>query len=297
MTEDWTLDELREKLAPDIAANAAFDGWGKEALALAAEAAGVDAGVAKLAFPGGAADMIDAWFAHVDRAMLARLPAGELAMMKVRARIAGLVEARLAVVEPDREALRRAVAVLALPANVARAARLGWRSVDTIWRAAGDVATDYNHYTKRAILLGVYAATISVFLDDESEGFADTRAFLGRRIDGIMRFEKAKAGVHPAHGESAQPVALHRPTALPGGVTCSSPGREGGSLPVQRLQHVVDPRRVTDREHLPAARGAQRIALPVAHSPARTLDDRRQRGEVVERQACFADQVQLPARD
>ena len=93
-----------------------------------------------------------------------------------------------------RDVARRALAVLALPQHVARAARLGWRGVDTIWRAAGDIATDWNHYTKRAILLGVYAATVTVFLDDESERWADTRAFLARRIDGVMRFEKAKAG-------------------------------------------------------------------------------------------------------
>ena len=191
MTEDWTLDELREKLASEIAANAAFDGWGDEALTMTAQAAGVDAGVAKLAFPHGAVDMIDAWFLAVDRTMVTAVP--EVATMKIRARIAALVEARLTAVEPDREALRRALAVLALPQNLARAARLGWRTVDTIWRAAGDTATDYNHYTKRGILLGVYGATVSVFLDDESEGFADTRAFLGRRIDGIMGFEKAKA--------------------------------------------------------------------------------------------------------
>lgn len=194
MTEDRTLDELRALLAPEIAANAAFDGWGQEALDLAADALGVDRGVAALAFPGGAVAMIDAWFAGVDGAMLAAVPPAELWAMKIRQRIVALIEARLAAVEPEREALRRALAVLALPQNVARAARLGWRTVDRIWRAAGDTATDYNHYTKRAILLGVYAATISVFLDDESEGWADTRAFLGRRIDGVMRFEKAKAG-------------------------------------------------------------------------------------------------------
>ena len=193
MIEDLTLDELRERLAPEIAANAAFDGWSDEALLMAADANGVDPGVAKLAFPGGAVDMIDAWFGHIDREMLVALPPETLATMKIRERIAGLVEARLAAAAPDREALRRAIAVLALPGNVARAARLGWRTVDAIWRAAGDTATDYNHYTKRGILLGVYGATVAVFLDDESESFADTRAFLARRIDGIMRFEKAKA--------------------------------------------------------------------------------------------------------
>lgn len=194
LPDDPTLDELRAALAPIIAANAAFDGWGDAARDAAADTAGVDRGIAALAFPGGAVDMIDAWFAGVDAAMLLAAPAERLATMKVRERIAALVEARLDAISADREALRRARAILALPQNLARAARLGWRAADLMWRAAGDTATDYNHYTKRAILAGVYAATATVFLDDESDGQAETRAFLARRIDGIMRFEKAKAG-------------------------------------------------------------------------------------------------------
>lgn len=191
---DATLDEIRLGLAPLIAANAGFDGWTGEAVALAAEQAGVDADVAALAFNDGPVAMIDAWFAHVDAVMVAALPAEALAERKIRARIADQVEARLAELAPHRDALRRAVAILAMPQNLARATRLGWRSVDLMWRQAGDTATDYNHYTKRAILGSVYAATITVFLNDESEGWADTRAFLARRIEGIMRFEKAKAG-------------------------------------------------------------------------------------------------------
>jgi len=193
-TTDLTLDEVRARLAPGIAANAAFDGWGDAARDMAAEAAGIDRDIARLAFTDGAVDMIDAWFAQIDAAMAEALPAERLATMKIRARIAGLVEARLTALAPNREALRRALTILAMPQNVARAAKLGWRSVDIMWRMAGDTATDYNHYTKRTILLGVYGATVTVFLDDDSEGFADTRAFLSRRIDGIMRFEKAKAG-------------------------------------------------------------------------------------------------------
>ncbi len=192
--DNATLDEIRSALAPIVAANAAFDGWTVRAVETAAAARGVDPDVARLAFPGGATDMIDAWFAAIDVEMHARLSAEALAAMKIRQRITALVEARLAIVAPDREALRRALAVLAMPQNLAKTAKLGWRSADVMWRAAGDTATDYNHYTKRAILGGVYAATIQVFVDDESEGYADTRAFLGRRIDGILRFEKAKAG-------------------------------------------------------------------------------------------------------
>lgn len=189
---DLTLDELRAALAPLVAANAAFDGWNDKAVAAAAQTFGADPDVACLAYAGGAVDMIDAWFAEIDRRMIEALPADRLSAMKIRERITALVEARLAAVAGEREALRRALAILAMPQNVARAAKLGWRTVDLMWRLAGDTATDYNHYTKRAMLGAVYAATVTVFLDDESGGHADTRAFLARRIDGIMRFEKFK---------------------------------------------------------------------------------------------------------
>lgn len=190
---DMTLDELRETLAPHLAPNAAFDGWSATAVDAAADAIGADRDVARLAIPGNAVDMIDLWFAHIDRRMAEALPPETLATMKIRAKITALVEARLDALAPDREALRRAAAILAMPQNAARAARLGWRSADTMWRLAGDTATDYNHYTKRAMLAGIYAATIAVFLNDESEGQAETRAFLARRIENIMQFEKAKA--------------------------------------------------------------------------------------------------------
>lgn len=203
-TQDLTLDEVRALLAPAIASNAAFDGWGDEARDYAAESAGVERDVAKLAFEGGAPAMIDAWFDHVDAEMAARLPAEQLAAMKIRQRITALVETRLDILAPDRESLRRAIAILALPTNALRAARLGWRSVDRMWRLAGDTATDYNHYTKRAMLLATYAATITVFLDDDSDAHVETRAFLARRIDNIMAIEKAKA--------SATARTLYRPS-------------------------------------------------------------------------------------
>lgn len=189
---DPTLDEIRIGLAPAIAKAAAFDGFTPLAVANAARDAGIDADVAGLAFPGGAADMVDVWFASVDADMLVRLPADQLAKMKIRDRITGLVEARIDILAPNRESLRRALGVLALPTNVALGLRLGWRAADAMWAAAGDTATDFNHYSKRAILGSVYAATMAVFLNDESDGHADTRAFLARRIAGVMQFESWK---------------------------------------------------------------------------------------------------------
>ena len=99
-----------------------------------------------------------------------------------------------------RDALRRALATLAMPVHAARAARLAWRAADVMWRAAGDTATDLNHYSKRMTLTAIYGATILAFIDDESEEQADSRAFLARRIEGLMRFEKMKARIKGAGG-------------------------------------------------------------------------------------------------
>nr|WP_136163678.1 COQ9 family protein [Sphingomonas flavalba] len=193
LPDDPTLDEIRAHLAPRLAAHAAFDGWRPAAIDSAAAQAGVDPAVARLAFPGGAVAMIDAWFESVDRAMTAALPPERLAAMKVRERIRALVIARLDAVAGEREALRRAIAVLALPANIPAATRLGWRTADRIWRLAGDTAADFNHYSKRLTLSALYTATILVFLDDESPDFADTHAFLDRRIANVIAYEAAKA--------------------------------------------------------------------------------------------------------
>ena len=189
---DPTLDEIRGALAPLIADTAAFDGFSQAALTDAAQRLGVDADVARLAFPGGGRDMIDARFAAIDAAMADRWPAEALATLKIRERITTLVEARIDLLAPNRESLRRALALLALPTNAPHAAKLGWRAADLMWRLAGDTATDFNHYSKRTILAAVYGSTMAVFLNDESEDFTETRAFLARRIEQVMHFESWK---------------------------------------------------------------------------------------------------------
>jgi ubiquinone biosynthesis protein COQ9 len=189
---DPTLDEVRAALAPIIARNAGFDGWSDAAVHAAADEAGVDCDVAKLAFKDNAIDMIDAWIDSVDLELAHRLPAEKLAAMKIRDRITALLATRLDIMAPDRESLRRAMAIMAMPQNLVRSAKIGWRSADRMWRLAGDTASDFNHYTKRMTLSAVYASTLSVFVNDDSDNFADARAFLDRRIDNVMQFEKVK---------------------------------------------------------------------------------------------------------
>jgi len=204
--DDETLEALRVRLATAIAAAAVFDGWSGQAVTQAAHDQGIDPALAAFAFQDGPMEMIASWIGSVDARMIEALPAADLAALPVRERIRRLVLFRLDTIAGLEEALNRALSIMAMPRNAAHSLKLGWRSADAMWRLAGDTATDYNHYTKRAILASVYAATLGVFANDESEGKVDTHAFLDRRIDGIIRFEKAKARLTANRGEHFSPM-------------------------------------------------------------------------------------------
>lgn len=187
------LEQLRRRLALAVGENAVFDGWTRAAIDSAAGQLGVDPLQARLAMPKGQAAMIDLYIQEVDRALEAYFTPERLAKLKIREKIRALVWRRLEIMGPAREAVRRALAILAMPQNLPLGLRISWRSADLMWRIAGDTSTDFNHYTKRMTLGAVYGSTLLVWLDDESEGWTDTAAFLGRRIDDVMRFEKFKA--------------------------------------------------------------------------------------------------------
>lgn len=197
---DMTLDELRPVLVRAMLPHVPFDGWTHQAVDGASVDLGVPAAMARLAFPGGAADMVDAYIATADVEMAAALDTAEFRALKVRQRITAAIRTRLEQAAAHREAIRRSSQVLALPGNLSRAARLTWRTADGIWRACGDTSTDFNHYTKRALAGAVYASTLLFWLNDESEDFTATWAFLDRRIEGVMRIETAKARLKKLRG-------------------------------------------------------------------------------------------------
>ena len=205
---DLSPADLRLALAPEVAASAAFDGWSQAAVLAAAHTLGVAPEAALYAMGDRPMGLIEAFAARIDADMAAALPAEMLAGLPVRERISRLVWFRLEAWRGAEEALRRAQAIMALPGNVGATVKLGWHSADVMWRLAGDSATDYNHYTKRATLAAVYTACMAIYVGDTSEDKAESRAFLDRRIAGILRFEKAKARLTSGDRVYFSPVRL-----------------------------------------------------------------------------------------
>ena len=194
---DETLDELRPRLVAAMIPHVAFDGWSAASVAAGAADAGIDPDVAGLIFPKGAIEMAVAYTTLANDRLAAALAVAP--PMKIRDRITRAVRVRLEQAEGEREAVRRTVTILAMHPTVS--ARTTWTTADAIWRACGDTATDFNHYTKRLTLGAVYAATLLYWLADESDGRAATWDFLDRRIAGIMGIEKAKAKMREARAK------------------------------------------------------------------------------------------------
>lgn len=167
-------------------------GWTLAALRRGLRDSGGDPLDAELLFPGGTADMVEAFIDLTDRRMAAAVADGDLAGKRLPERVRGAIAARLEMNRPNRDAIRRAFAVLANPCNAGLAARTAARTVDAIWHAAGDRSADFNWYTKRASLGAVYTATMLYWLRDSGEDDSATLAFLDRRLAGVQRAHKAR---------------------------------------------------------------------------------------------------------
>ena len=176
---------LRDRLADAVAAEASFDGWTRTALASAARRLELPPGEADRLFPGGPVQVLTHLSQRADLRTVEDMEKEGVGALKIRDRIKGAVRIRLERHAGDREAVRRALALLSLPFNAGLALKLLYRTVDAMWYAACDTSTDFNFYTKRATLAGVYSSTLLYWLNDRSAGAEATWAFLDRRIDDV----------------------------------------------------------------------------------------------------------------
>jgi ubiquinone biosynthesis protein COQ9 len=188
MTYDRDADRLA--LLEATLSHAAFDGWSQKAFDAGAKDAGIPADRALNAFPGGMAELLAFYHETEDSRMLEAMAKANVSEMRVRDRIAFAVKTRLQRNTGHREAIKSACSFLAMPHNAGLALRLLYRTVDAMWYGAGDNATDFNFYTKRALLAGVYSSTVLYWLNDRSALSADTWSFLDRRIDEVMQVPK-----------------------------------------------------------------------------------------------------------
>jgi ubiquinone biosynthesis protein COQ9 len=193
---------VRERLLLATLPHVGFDGWTERALLAGAKDCGFDAVAILRFFPGGPSEMVRLFSDWADSHVASLRPEEG----RTHERVAAAVMSRLAAIAPYHEATRKTLAYFALPPHALLGLACLYRTVDTIWYAAGDRSADFSFYTKRALLAGVYAATVLYWLDDGSEGAAATRAFLDRRLADVMRFHRARGEATRFVSSLAEPV-------------------------------------------------------------------------------------------
>jgi ubiquinone biosynthesis protein COQ9 len=193
MSEARSSDDLKAAVLEAALKRVPDEGFTDGMLAAAGKDAGAAAEMLVHLFPQGPASLVEFFSEESDAAMERALAEKNLSEMKVRERINAAVMARIDAIRPHKEAARRAGAFLLMPAHAPLGMKLLYQTVDAMWRAAGDTSTDFNFYTKRAILAGVYSSTLMRWFNDTSEDESATREFLAARIDNVMQFEKFKA--------------------------------------------------------------------------------------------------------
>lgn len=213
---DDGFEPARAAVLQEALKQAAFDGWTPLMMRRAAAAAGVDAATLCAAFPAGVADLLDYWSGETDTAMAAAMTGPDFSTLRIRDKVAFAVRTRLDLLRPHKEAVRRAAATLALPVHASRAARLAWRTADAIWRGLADKSTDFNFYTKRAILTGVWTSVFAFWLGDDSDDERATAEFLDARIGNVMAFEKFKARVRDLDLDPKKPIEALAKLRYPG---------------------------------------------------------------------------------
>jgi ubiquinone biosynthesis protein COQ9 len=199
-------DTVRDRILAEALPRIPELGFSDAALKAAAEQAGVSKRETMDAFPKGAESLAEAFSLWADARMTERM-ASDTAT-RIRDRVTNAVRARIEALAPHKEAARRAASFLALPQHAALGARLMAKSVDAMWRAAGDRSSDFSYYTKRAMLGGVYGATFLYWLSDTSENGKATWAFLDDRIGNVMQIEKFRGQAREAVAKLPDPLAL-----------------------------------------------------------------------------------------
>lgn len=188
-------DTIKQALLDAILPHVAFDGWSQDAFKEAVADSDITPEAAKLACPRGAVDLAVQFHVNGDVAMNEALAKADMSDMRFRDKVAHAIRLRLDAV-PDKEVVRRGSTLFALPHMAPDGAKLIWGTADAIWTALGDTSTDINWYTKRATLSGVYGSVVLYWLGDDSLNGQATHAFIDRRIENVMQFEKVKAGVN-----------------------------------------------------------------------------------------------------
>ncbi|KAL9108358.1 MAG: hypothetical protein Q9227_006818 [Pyrenula ochraceoflavens] len=169
-------------------------GFSSRALILGAADAGYPE-VSTQLFPHGVFDLIRYYLVTQRLALKNRVRFPEDADLRVGGKIRTLTLERLRANKDVIYQWQGALGHMSLLGNIPASLSELHSLSDEIWYLAGDKSVDSSWYTKRASLAAIYASSELFMTTDTSKDFAETEAFLDRRLEDVQKLGKATSGV------------------------------------------------------------------------------------------------------
>jgi len=178
--------QIKDKILCHALGDIPFDGWVWDVIENAAIKSGYEADMAYAVFPNQMDSVMRYVPQWIDNQLIESLKFIDIDSIPVRDRIHKAIMMRYEIMAPYREAMRSYCAYWMVPTRQVAAMKLLWQSSDKIWQWAGDTSTDYNRYTKRALLSGILASATPIWLNDQTSGYQSTHDFVTRRIYNVL---------------------------------------------------------------------------------------------------------------
>ena len=187
------MKDKRQRILNEALKLVPFNGWTSDTLLNSVKAANLDENYAKILFDGDVAKLVEFFINTIENKATSLIDKKYLDTLSVRNRVAYCVKTYLEAANIYKPSIRKTVAFYVSPIRFFDSFKSLWKIADEIWYASGDKSTDYNHYTKRAILSALYSSTLLYWINDKSDNHINSWAFLDRRIENVMQIEKYKS--------------------------------------------------------------------------------------------------------
>lgn len=182
-------DKIKQNILAEALKAIPFEGYSLTMLENASKKCGYEPKMGELVFKDGMTSLIQYYFETLDEEMIKNTSKKLTKSITQNVKIAVLE--RIKILSKNKLVVSKTLAFLGLPHNAIFGTKLLWNTCDKIWHdIVGDKSVDFNYYSKRTLLCGVYSSTVLFWLSDESKGFKDTEEFLDRRLAEVGKIGK-----------------------------------------------------------------------------------------------------------
>ncbi len=187
--------EQKDKIREQFIGLLAFEGWSQQALEKAVKNCGFEQSYADIIYPGKIAEFTNEFIEECNSQALRTALNDDFKKLRTTQKVEEIIFQRINAYHSKLvtiDNVRKFTGYCTNPAHLARSFRNIYEFSSDVWYLLGDKSTDFSYYTKRASLSAIYTKSMLYSLSDKSDNLSQTRKFIQKSIDGLMKINKLK---------------------------------------------------------------------------------------------------------